>query len=43
MSPVFRNQLRLVVIKYLRDHPEQLHYVASSEVMVALSEAFPCK
>ena len=35
-------QLRLVVIKYLKDHPTSLHYDASSEVYGALEEGFPC-
>ena len=35
-------QLRLVVVKYLKNHPEKLDLVASFEVAVALREAFPC-
>lgn len=40
---VTRSQVVAVVTKALRDHPEQLHYTASSTAMVALSAAFPCK
>ena len=35
-------QLVKVVTKYLNEHPEDLHYSASSEVYGALMEAFPC-
>ena len=31
-----------VVTKYLNDHPEKLHYSASSLVHDAFLEAFPC-
>ncbi|WP_279023191.1 Rap1a/Tai family immunity protein [Gibbsiella quercinecans] len=31
------------VMKYLDDHPEQLHYSAPSVVMLALTTAFPCE
>jgi len=31
------NQLRLVFLKRLQDHPEELHYTAASEVMLALA------
>ena len=36
------NQLVLVAVKYLESHPEDLHYAASSLVINALKEAFPC-
>jgi len=36
-------QIRKVVLKYLRNNPERLHYSANSLVGVALAEAFPCK
>jgi Rap1a immunity proteins len=32
-----------VVVKYLRDNPEGLHYSAGSTIWVALMKAFPCK
>lgn len=35
-------QLADVVTKYLRQHPEERHYTAQSDVLVALAEAFPC-
>lgn len=39
---VVTGQLTLVVIKYLREHPEDLHYGADSLVLTALEGAFPC-
>ena len=36
-------QLRDVTVKYLNDHPEELHEYAATIVSNALSEAFPCK
>ena len=36
-------QLATVVVKYLENHPDQLHYEASSTVIAALREVFPCK
>lgn len=35
-------QLSLVVSKYLKEHPENLHFRASSLVSEALFTAFPC-
>lgn len=35
-------QLSLVVSKYLKEHPENLHFRASSLVSEALFVAFPC-
>jgi hypothetical protein len=32
-----------LVTKYLREHPEERHYTAQSDVLAALAEAFPCK
>jgi len=37
------NQVRDVVVNYLRDHPEVRHYSAASIAREALGEAFPCK
>jgi hypothetical protein len=31
-----------ITVKYLDDHPEDLHYAASSDVWTALHKAFPC-
>ena len=31
-----------VVVNYLQQHPEDLHYSASSLVMAAYADAFPC-
>jgi hypothetical protein len=36
-------QLVRIVIKYLNDHPEQLHERKPKVVLRALVEAFPCK
>jgi hypothetical protein len=35
-------QLADIAVNYLRDHPEQRHYVASADVALALASAFPC-
>lgn len=35
-------QMVNVVVEYLQKHPEDLHYSASSLVMAAYAEAFPC-
>ena len=35
-------QITKVVVKYLNDHPQQLHYTAVSMIAAALHEAFPC-
>jgi len=32
-----------IVIKWLREHPEKLHKPATSIVIMAIKEAFPCK
>jgi hypothetical protein len=37
------SQIVDVVIKYLRDHPEERHYFAADEVTLALVAAFPCQ
>lgn len=42
-SSVTREQTVRIVVKYLNNHPEQLHLSASSLVMVSFEEAFPCK
>jgi hypothetical protein len=36
-------QSKDVVIKYLRDHPEERHYAAAFLVGYALGSVFPCK
>ena len=36
-------QLADVVTSFLRDHPEERHLTAASNVALALSKAFPCK
>ncbi len=36
-------QLGRVVVKYLKDHPEEEHDAAVVLVVVALREAFPCE
>ena len=35
-------QLRQVVLKYFKEHPQELHFAAGSLVLNALGEAFPC-
>jgi len=37
------SQLIRVVTKYLQEHPESLHFAASSMVLSALELAFPCE
>ncbi len=32
-----------IVVRYLQQHPEQLHYSASLLILQALKEAFPCQ
>lgn len=39
---VTKGQARDVVLKYMRDNPEQTHLSASTLVIAALREAFPC-
>lgn len=41
-STVTLEQMTDVVVVFLRDHPAQRHYSASSEVWLALQNAFPC-
>ena len=36
------DQARLIIQKYLRDHPESLHLEAGNLAANALTEAFPC-
>jgi hypothetical protein len=36
-------EIRLVVLKYLNAHSEQLHKPAAESMLKALGEAFPCK
>ena len=31
-----------VVVRYLKEHPEQRHYAAANLVAETLAEAFPC-
>jgi len=40
---VARDEIREVVLKYLRDHPERLGDPAALLVLNGLFEAFPCK
>lgn len=35
-------QVQRVVVKYLQEHPEQLHYTKFALVNIALNQAFPC-
>ena len=36
-------QLSKVLVKYLNEHPEDLHYMADNEVHMAFMKAFPCE
>jgi Rap1a immunity proteins len=36
-------QARLVIEKFMRDHPEDLHHQAAAIAGIALALAFPCK
>jgi hypothetical protein len=40
---VSAGQLQKVVTKWLNEHPDSLHFVASGLVANALRDAFPCK
>jgi hypothetical protein len=40
---IIAHQLEMVVTSYLKNHPEALHYSASSLVAEALDASFPCK
>ncbi len=42
-SEITRLQLIRVFLSYAQAHPEKLHYPASQLVLVAWTEAFPCK
>ena len=39
---VTRGQVWDIAVKYLREHPEQRHTVASDSVIESLREVFPC-
>jgi hypothetical protein len=32
-----------VAVKYLKDHPRDLHYAASSLLFIAFTQAYPCQ
>jgi hypothetical protein len=38
-----KRQIARVIVKYLRDHPQDLHIKAASLTLVAMTEAFPCE
>jgi hypothetical protein len=40
---VTNGQIEDVVVKYLRDHPEERHLLAAILVVRAVAKAFPCK
>jgi len=40
---VITGQLQKIVIKYMNEHPEDLHLAAYSLVQSAFLEAFPCE
>ena len=35
-------QVRHVIVKYLKEHPQDLHYSAADSAFLALGDAFPC-
>ena len=41
-SGVLAGQLNNIMVKFLDDHPERLHYAATSLAVEAFVEAFPC-
>jgi hypothetical protein len=40
---VNNGQIFRIVVKYLREHPERLHFPAARLINDALTKAFPCK
>jgi len=40
---VTNGQIKDVVVKYLKEHPEDRHFLAAILVMQAMAKAFPCK
>jgi len=41
-SGVTNNQAIMVIVKYLKEHPEILHRSASTLILLALQKKFPC-
>jgi len=41
-SGVTGDQLVTMAVKYLSDHPEELHYSAASLILDIYTRAFPC-
>ena len=41
-SGVTNNQAIMVIVKYLKEHPEILHRSASTLILLALQKNFPC-
>jgi hypothetical protein len=37
------NELGLIFLKYMDDHPEYLHYDSALNVQTAINHSFPCK
>lgn len=42
-SGITREQAVRIVVKYLNNHPEQLHHSASTLAVISFQQAFPCK
>lgn len=40
---VTRQQLAKIIVKYLNDHPEELHYSAHTTLYVIFKKYFPCE
>ncbi len=39
---ITNNQAIMVIVKYMKEHPEKLHISASALILVALRKNFPC-
>lgn len=42
-SGIEARQALRIIVKYLEDHPQDLHYSESTLAILALQDAFPCK
>lgn len=40
---VSNGQVKDIVVKYLKDHPEERHLLAAILIVKAMAQAFPCK
>lgn len=42
-TPLIRGQIQLIILKWLKEHPDELHGSAHILIVKALMSAFPCK